>query len=49
MAYRPTVYKNILDSIQALIAAVSNFELKYSKPENEVGLEIVFTYAEDGY
>ncbi|KAJ3168476.1 Guanine nucleotide-binding protein alpha-2 subunit [Geranomyces variabilis] len=36
MAHRSTVYKNTLDSIQSLIAAVESFQLTFATPEIQI-------------
>ncbi|KAI8826749.1 heterotrimeric G protein alpha subunit [Fimicolochytrium jonesii] len=33
MTFQGPIFKNVLDSIQALVAAISTFELKYESPE----------------
>ncbi|KAJ3042067.1 Guanine nucleotide-binding protein alpha-2 subunit [Rhizophlyctis rosea] len=35
LAFKPTIYKNTIDSIQALIMGIRNLGLAFEKPENE--------------
>ncbi|KAI9012886.1 guanine nucleotide binding protein, alpha subunit [Gaertneriomyces semiglobifer] len=41
LAFKPTVYKNTLDSIQSLIGAIATFELEYSRPENNANAQLL--------
>ncbi|KAG6377669.1 hypothetical protein JVT61DRAFT_14434 [Boletus reticuloceps] len=44
MTYRPTIYRNTLDSAQAIVLATRKIGLEYIDPNNRVNAEHIFDY-----